>query len=190
MKTFISQSQVVIKFEMEGRGKELAEPDRLLTVRYFAEYYKLVRRLSDLLTLACAEQDGDGLTASAFGPAGPFHLAECVICYTEKSSSILPCNHRICESCESRWVRKRLQCPFCRTSFKSVKQIQNCAWNLSEFSSAEVHKDIDELWSKLEEFWTSCGYLTTLEDRMALFEPVKRQIKMTKDDVGWVVSNT
>lgn len=182
----ISQLQVVIKFEMEGGTIDSRVPDRLLTVRDFAEYYTLVRRLSDLLALNMECSEGNGLDTTP----GPTQLAECVICCTETSNSILPCNHRICESCERRWVRKRLKCPFCRTKFKSVKQIRNCAWHLSEFSQAELREDLEDLFAKLDQFWKSCGYTTATEDTLALFEPVGRRINMTQDEDDFVVSKS
>ena len=163
----------------------MAEPERFLTVKDFAEYYTIVRRLSDLLVLELPKHVSDGLSASASRAS---QLTACVICFDESSSSILPCNHRLCESCERRWVRTRLKCPFCRASFKSVKQIRRGAWCLAELSQAELCKDINELYSMLEKFWTSCEYATALKRRMASYEPVERQINVTKDDFGLVVS--
>lgn len=186
---------MVVKFEMKALDAEA----RLLSVKQLAEYYKLVRRLSDLLALeGCTEvegDDGDDDEAQGLGRAAPnlgpnAKLTECVICCTETSNSILPCDHRICETCERRWVRKRLMCPFCRTKFRSVREIRNCAWHLSEFSETALRIDLDNLHGQLALFWKTCGYTIATESRMASYEKAGRRINVVRDEEDdLVVSN-
>jgi len=182
---FFAES-VVVKFDLnDGGGTRTLS--RLLSVRDFAKYYTLVRRLSDLLAL-------ERLQCGAFdapSPTQPTKLTECVICCDETSNSILPCNHRICESCERRWVRKQLVCPFCKTRFRSSNEVRNCAWHLPEFSEKELHSDLVELYSQIEQFWDSSAYnvVEKEEDINASYEPVGRLIKLSQnEDEDFVVS--
>ena len=177
---------MVVKFEMKAPDAEA----RLLSVKQLAEYYKLVRRLSDLLALeGCTDVEGDD-DDEAQGLGSNATLTECIICCTETSNSILPCDHRICETCERRWVRKRLMCPFCRTKFRSVREIRNCAWHLSEFSETALRTDLDHLHGQLALFWKTCGYTIATESIMASYEKAGRRINVVRDeDDDLVVSN-
>lgn len=163
---------------------------RILSVRDFSKYYTLLRRLSDLMALeqrggelVFFQNDDDSLVLKAS------QLTDCVICCNEVSNSILPCNHRICESCERKWVRKRLECPFCRTKFKNVKQIRNCAWHLTEFSESELQNDISSLYCQLESFWRGCRFGTATKDLMGAYEQVDRCIVISEEHDDLVVTN-
>lgn len=167
------------------RTNSLESTARILSVRDFSKYYTLVRRLSDLMVLEQRGRiaiggDDDGLKAT--------HLTDCVICYNEVSNSILPCNHRICESCERKWVRKRLICPFCRTKFSNVKQIKNCAWHLPQFSETELKSDISSLQCQLESFWLGCSFDMATTDLMGAYEQVARGIEVRQDHEDLVVT--
>jgi len=150
---------------------------KLVSIRDFALYYTLVRRLSDLLALKKLEVADEDLGACS---AQLNSLTECIICCNETSNSILPCNHRICETCERHWVRKRLECPFCRTRFKSVKEIRNCSWNLSEFSATELQHDLETLNNQIGQFWKSCRFIAIDEDveTIGTYEAVGRGINV------------
>ena len=179
--------QVIIKFEMHDRNGAAAH-SHLLSVREFAKYYTLVRRLSDLLALErlqCGAVD-------ALPHESKQTLTECVICCDESSNSILPCNHRICEGCERRWVRKQLVCPFCKTRFQSANEIRNSAWHLPEFSEEDLHSDLVNLFAQIEQFWENCagdagGYIG---ETMSLYAPLGRRIIVTTEDDDFVVFRT
>lgn len=42
------------------------------------------------------------------------NMSECPICYENKKSVKLKCNHSICKNCISQWVYKNNNCPMCR----------------------------------------------------------------------------
>jgi hypothetical protein len=175
---------VKIKFELQ-HGTGVPAPSPLLSVRDFAKYYTLVRRLSDLLAL---ERLRCGKSDAAISESTQ-RLTECVICCDEASNSILPCSHRICESCERRWVRKQLVCPFCKTRFQSAKEIRNCAWLLPEFSEEELHRDLVDVYGQIEKFWENCPCNNVVENNTILsYVPVGRRIKVTTDDDDLLVS--
>lgn len=44
---------------------------------------------------------------------------ECPVCFVPtKQPSTLPCNHSFCHSCCKKWLRKKSECPLCRSSVK------------------------------------------------------------------------
>ena len=176
---------MIIAFELQD-GTGATAPFQLLSVRDFAKYYTLVRRLSDLLAL---EQLQRGKSEAATSESTQ-RLSECVICCDEASNSILPCNHRICESCERRWVRKQLVCPFCKTRFQSAKEIRSCAWHLPEFSEEELHRDLVDVYDQIEKLWENCFCNDVFEqhDTILSYIPVGRRIKVTTDDDDLIVS--
>ena len=172
---------MIIKFELQDLRNAPA-PTQLLSVRDFAKYYTLVRRLSDLLAL-------ERLQCSKSDAATTQRLTECIICCDEASNSILPCSHRICETCERRWVRKQLVCPFCSTRFQSAKEIRNCAWHLPEFSAEELHRDIVDVYVQIEKFWENCRKYDGVDNNTILsYVYVGRRIKVTTDDDDLLVS--
>jgi hypothetical protein len=170
-----------------GTPNKLETDSRILSVRDFSKYYTLVRRLSDLMALeqrdgAVFGNDDDRLALKAT------QLTDCVIGCNEVSNSILPCNHRICESCERKWVRKRLVCPFSRTKFSNVNQIRNCAWHLTEFSETELKSDISSLQYQLEEFWRGCKFSMAATGLLGAFEQVDRCITIRQEYDDLVVT--
>ena len=83
---------------------------------------------------------------------------ECAICMDKPEDCVLMCcSHGLCRSCEKRWVRKRLRCPFCRQSFSSVKQAVTTQWELgvSAVPVEQIQKDIQCLEQKIYQFWLS-----------------------------------
>jgi len=46
----------------------------------------------------------------------------CPICLCEvEHLAILPCNHRFCYVCITKWAKSKLHCPLCKTEFSSIQ---------------------------------------------------------------------
>lgn len=138
---------------------------RIVSGLDFMHYYTLLRRLADLVAL---ETDKTATTNPV-----------CFICYSETSNSVLPCHHRICESCEQKWVRQRLQCPFCRTKFTSRRQLVKNAWTVPEYSETDLQLDRVTLQAEMDLFWSKAD--DEPFNHSTLFEPIKRSIQLTRD---------
>lgn len=84
---------------------------------------------------------------------------ECSICMDKPEHSVLNCcSQGLCQDCEKRWVRKRLRCPFCRTSFRSVRDAVQTQWQLNVSAVPilkHVQDDIECLEHKIGQFWNS-----------------------------------
>jgi hypothetical protein len=111
------------------------------------------------------------------------NLPECVICCSETCHLILPCGHRLCESCEERWVRSKLACPFCRKKYSSFRQIQENTWLLSEFSNEDLDHDINNLRHQLQTFWkeNKC-FVGDERFCIGLYEKVARSTEICDDE--------
>ena len=89
-------------------------------------------------------------------PPPTARLDSCVICFDKTEDSVLMCcSHGLCSDCERQWVRKRLRCPFCRQSFKSVKEAVQTQWQLgvAAIPVETVLKDVQSLEQKIQTFW-------------------------------------
>lgn len=146
--------QVVMKFEMRSANETSV---RIVQYHEFCRCYTLLRRLSDLLALQ-RRVGGDATTMGERTATRSSKLSDCSICCDETSNSILPCGHAICEICELSWVRKRLECPFCRTKFPSVRAIRNNAWHLSEYSEKDLDIEVADLYYQIAMFWNNCAF--------------------------------
>jgi hypothetical protein len=141
--------------------------------------FSIFRRLFDLALVQ------EQISQSFFHefPITNSYLPECVICCSETSHLILPCCHRLCESCEERWVRSKLACPFCRKKYSSFRQIEMNTWHLTEFSNEDLDHDINHLRHQLRTFWNEkkC-YVGDGNFCIDIYEKVPRSTEMCDDD--------
>ena len=79
-------------------------------------------------------------------------IAWCHICYTEKENAQLPCGHGLCETCEARWVARKLTCPFCRTRYGSGAAARQ-GWNITEFNPQQLQSDIQTTLDRMHRLW-------------------------------------
>ena len=59
---------------------------------------------------------------------------ECVVCFANKPTVVLPCAHAFCESCISQWKGRSDTCPVCRAS---LSKDDDEDWVLAESPSDE-----------------------------------------------------
>lgn len=119
-------------------------PPIVLSVAELARLYALGRHVMELkatlqystTTTSIAEQN---------------NIAWCPICYTEKENAQLPCGHGLCETCEARWVARKLTCPFCRTRFGSAAARQG--WSITEFNPQQPQSDIQTTLDRMHRLW-------------------------------------
>jgi len=117
----------------------------LLTVATFSELYSLLCRLDDLVRI----QQWQTVQARN-EPSSP---SACLICASDDTEAcVLSCTHSLCVDCERRWVRRHLQCPFCR---QGVSRRQTDAWVLTTWSESEVDQDVGLLQSRVAALWTT-----------------------------------
>lgn len=156
---------------------------RIVPFPKFYKFYTLVRRLSDLLALQ--QRRGYDVTSNGDAATSIQHsvklVAECAICLDETPSSIFPRGHCVCESCERKWVRRHLTCPFCRAKFSSVQDIRNNAWLLSEFSAIGLDIDVAHLYSQINIFWKSCDYRVGRES-LSSYEQADRSVAVELEE--------
>lgn len=90
-------------------------------------------------------------------PSSDGEQLDCTICWSNVKASVLPCcRHSLCSECESRWVRKKLICPFCRTQFPSRKAVKCSSWELTKWDyQEELEKEIETIQKKIDSFWLS-----------------------------------
>lgn len=58
---------------------------------------------------------------------------ECIVCFANKPTVVLPCAHAFCEECISQWKGRSDTCPVCRSSLKDEDE----NWVLAETPSDE-----------------------------------------------------
>eukprot|EP00521_Asterionellopsis_glacialis_P001952 CAMPEP_0195256664 /NCGR_PEP_ID=MMETSP0706-20130129/6366_1 /TAXON_ID=33640 /ORGANISM="Asterionellopsis glacialis, Strain CCMP134" /LENGTH=368 /DNA_ID=CAMNT_0040309741 /DNA_START=182 /DNA_END=1288 /DNA_ORIENTATION=+ len=81
---------------------------------------------------------------------------ECRICMSTSQEVVLPCMHGFCEDCAQRWVYKRLDCPFCRRQFSSLRRLRKEQWEIETWSSdSDIKKDVTDLEERMKLFWSS-----------------------------------
>ena len=121
------------------QNSALMESPMFLTVAELGRLYVLGRHVMELkATLQHSTTEANNI-----------HL--CAICCTEHENAQLPCGHGLCETCEARWVARKLTCPFCRARFGSVKTAARQGWNITEFDPEQLEPA--ETWTRSQRRW-------------------------------------
>jgi hypothetical protein len=153
----------------------------------FCTYHSILCRLTDLCLLKYENSVRLESKASRRLTKKP---GECLLCCNATENAVLSCGHALCTSCEKRWVKKQLVCPFCRQKFLSAKDVnRNGTWDLLEWTGdTDLDSDIQALESKLEEFWHSLFDLTnstgaTVDSlRHGIYTEVPRSLAVIDND--------
>lgn len=86
--------------------------------------------------------EGDSDSQAGDAPAGgdkkcpeedPPEPLECIVCFANKPTVVLPCAHAFCEECIKQWKGRSDTCPVCRASLKDDDE----NWVLAETPSDE-----------------------------------------------------
>jgi len=120
---------VFISIEPSTRKKN--HPKCIVSVSDFSSYMVLLRRISELkmiqdqahLCIHPLDKNQPGFSSEAVDK-------ECRICWCSSLEVVLPCMHGFCSHCARRWVYKRLNCPYCRSKFKSLRRLQKDQWEV------------------------------------------------------------
>lgn len=118
----------------------LIEPPLILTVVELGRLYMLGRHVMELRAT---------LQHSTIS-TGTDNIHLCAVCCTEHENAQLPCGHGLCETCEARWVARKLTCPFCRARFKKGARH---GWNITEFDPQQLETDIQTTRDRIREIW-------------------------------------
>jgi hypothetical protein len=182
-----------------------AEIVYLLSPLQFSIYYGLVCRLADLLALssehhlklscsvlvASAQISDNSNDAALESPRDGTAISTCLICQNNSENAILPCGHALCESCEKRWVRARLTCPFCRHQYSSAKEVASDGYHVAEWSESDLDNDIAVLNARVKEFWKTVKRnqpISTNKDAfLATYTPAVRAIQFLPEQDGFIV---
>jgi hypothetical protein len=166
----------------------------LLSPLQFSIYYGLVCRLTDLLVISSLHHPN--LSSSVVvteGNATAFtthrhgtEISTCLICQDNSENAILPCGHALCESCEKRWVKARLVCPFCRHQYSSAKEVSSDGYHVAEWSESDLDNDIAALDARVTEFWKTVK-CTNKDALLATYVTVPRTIRFLPEQDGFVV---
>ena len=160
---YFLRSQVFIAVVKPG------QPPGILTIGDFLTLFTVLSRYSDMLILAKSKI-----------PEG--HKDECAICLeSDAKMFVLPCSHRLCSRCYERWVSRRLNCPYCRHTYRR-KSVGKCRWEMLEWQSEDVEKDLRHLESKLGRFWTTLEYATTSPELLEAYEASERTIRVREEE--------
>jgi hypothetical protein len=183
----------------------------LLSPVQFSIHYGLVCRLADLLALSGLHHPKQ-LSSSVFVAVGAAlakdsessdaaletstrdeidEISTCLICANNSENAILPCGHALCETCEKRWVRARLVCPFCRHQYSSAKQVASDGYHVAEWSESDLDNDIAALNAQVMEFWKTvkCHQPmgTNKDALLATYVAVPRTIRFLPEQDGFIV---
>lgn len=115
----------------------------------------------------------------------------CEICCDAKENTQLPCGHTICRDCETRWVIRKLTCPFCRTRFGSARTIAQNGWDLTQFDPQHLQNDLKMEQEKMNELWNSIQRQSrlsaqeTAETNNRTFVPLPLRLLETRDVEGF-----
>lgn len=120
-------------------------PSIVLSVAELGRLYVLGRHVMEL-------EATQHSTATSSNSSEHDKIAWCHICYTEKENAQLPCGHGLCETCEARWVARKLTCPFCRTRFGSGAAARQ-GWNITEFNPQQLQSDIQTTLNRMHRLW-------------------------------------
>jgi hypothetical protein len=172
----------------------------LLSPLQFSIYYGLVCRLADLLVLSSLHHPkqvsssvvvAGGSDAALETHRNGTEISTCLICQDNSENAILPCGHSLCESCEMRWVRARLVCPFCRHQYSSAKEVSSNGYHVAAWSESDLDNDIATLDARVKEFWKTvkCKQpMSTSKDALlATYVPVPRTIRFLPEQDGFIV---
>jgi Ring finger domain len=135
----------------------------------FSKLHLLLQELTHLLSLRSVKRDCDELfetplqcheradSESASLPTFDGQPVECTICWSNLEASVLPCcRHSLCSECETRWVRKKLVCPFCRTQFPNRRAVNRTTWELTTWDlQEELETEIQAIQKQIDSFWIS-----------------------------------
>ena len=138
-----------------------------LTYEDFSTLHVLLQELAHLLSLQNVKHVCDGLvekymqchertdSESASLPPCDKRQVECTICWSNVEASVLPCcRHSLCSECETRWVRKKLVCPFCRSQFPNRRAVKRNTWELTTWDlQEELETEIRTIQQKIDLFW-------------------------------------
>jgi hypothetical protein len=142
-----------------------------MTVSQLSRYRLLALRLSDFLLLKCIKDNA--------------HCShkQCLICHSDSALVVLSCSHDLCRTCADRWVHKRLSCPFCRRLFSNTREVSRTGWELTEWSSDDVEKDVCVLQSQLTELWEACESKNMDESLLLTsYQEMPRRLKLVEED--------
>jgi hypothetical protein len=123
-----------------------------LSLFQFCKVYHLVQRLADLHELRKSMTKNKAMSKVP---------ETCGVCCHEEANVVLPCDHRVCDSCKEKWVQKHLACPFCRTQFSgktTSNDVHKIGQQLPDLSPAELETDISKLVHQLRMFWVHAIY--------------------------------
>lgn len=114
------------------------ETCHLLTPMQLSHYYMLACRLTELLAVRQLYKKTPPMQSAEDNSSSN----ECPICLEcNLTGAILPCGHVLCELCETRCLRQKLACPFCRATFVSANQVRKDGWNVVTEWSTEALVD-------------------------------------------------
>jgi hypothetical protein len=181
----------------------------LLSPVQFSIHYGLVCRLADLLALSglhhpkqlsssavavgAAQANDNSSDAELETPtrASIEDVSTCLICQNNSENALLPCGHALCETCEKRWVRAQLTCPFCRHQYSSSKQIASGGYHIAEWSESDLDNDIAALNEQIMEFWKTvkCHQPMSInkDALFAAYVAVPRTIRFLPEQDGFIV---
>lgn len=130
------------------------------------------------------KQKDKGITLTLDDDSNKKDVKECMICLSESEARVLPCFHTICETCERRWVKKRLSCPFCRHRFSNFKKIHQSGWQLEEWKQTDVEKDIKNIEDEVNELWDKVANPSSTKEtkKTTLCSSQKKDIQMLLTD--------
>lgn len=145
-------------------------PPAILTLQTFLNLHIILVRYLEILKTMKAESS----------PNQSKHF--CSICLNDDAKMIvLSCSHGLCTKCHTKWVSRRLNCPFCRENFhrRSVNQNQ---WEMLEWRPREAIGDILCLEAKLEEAWNAMDFSARTHDLLTAYERFQRYIGVHEKD--------
>jgi Zinc finger, C3HC4 type (RING finger) len=156
---------------------KIDETLHLITPIQLSQYYMLACRLTELLAVRQVYYE-NRLTQAADSTTT---RNECLICLEcNLTGAILPCGHVMCELCETRCLRQKLACPFCRATFASAQQVRKDGWSVmqTDWSAAagtpegvvlvdSLHHDIAALTCQMNEYCWMKDIIFTTETQPA-----------------------
>ncbi|KAL7560648.1 hypothetical protein ACA910_001332 [Epithemia clementina (nom. ined.)] len=136
---------------------------KILSVWDVNELNKLNARIVELSALKKHESTVHG------------RFEECGICLDDEPDCILPCGHQLCDRCERLWVRRKLNCPFCRAQM-GAKELNSEGWEIAKYDAEAVTKDIEHLTSRINSFWGTEMLEGELNDILKPYDEISRKL--------------
>ena len=151
---------------------------RIFTIPQVSKMNVLFARLAELLAIQRSSKQN---SKTSFVRNDDEYDNECGICMDGPPECLLPCGHQLCTRCEKLWVRRKLDCPFCRNKFRNSQQVADQSWELAQSRPInEIDQDVRYLREQIRSRFMNDSILSA-EGGATYFKqegyvPIKRQI--------------